>query len=60
MVDHDQYCELMTDPHDRYKDLEKVFAKTGFNKHNTVIIDTSDDKIQLAQENALVCKKYTL
>ena len=50
MKDHPYYTNLLEDPWDTYRDLEKVFAddfckKNNFNVVNTLLIDSSERKV---------------
>jgi hypothetical protein len=65
MKDHPYYTEIKTDTYDRYRDLHEVFkseicTKKGFSFHNTLLIDSDSDKVQLFLENSIVNEPYKM
>jgi len=66
MREHPYYSELLRDPFDTYRDLEKVWATPDvfkglvFDQKNTLLIDSDSLKVQLFLENSIVTQAYTL
>ena len=65
MREHPYMNNLKKETYERYRDLQKVWEneickKAGFNKTNTLLIDSDDTKVQLYIENSITNKSYTL
>ena len=65
MKDHPYYTEIKTENYDRYRDLNEVFkskvcTENEFSFHNTLMIDSDSDKVQLFLENSIVNEPYTM
>ena len=65
MRDHPYYSNLKTDNWDMYRDLNKVWEdgickEKGYNAKNTVMIDSSETKVQLFRDNSIVNRAYEL
>ena len=65
MRDHPYYSNLKTDNWDMYRDLNLVWEdgickEKGYNAKNTVMIDSSETKVQLFLDNSIVNRAYEL
>ena len=66
MREHPYYSELLRDPFDTYRDLERVWATSDvfkglvFDQKNTLLVDSDSLKVQLFLENSIVTEPYTL
>ena len=65
MRDHPYYSNLKTDNWDMYRDLNLVWEdgickEKGYNAKNTVMIDSSETKVQLFRDNSIVNRAYEL
>jgi len=64
MKEHPYMDKIKTEEWDRYKDLSLVWnhesCQDKFNKHNTLLMDSDNKKIQLCLENAIKTEPYTL
>lgn len=63
MKEHPYMDKIKDEPYDRYRDLNGVWAdevcKDKFMKHNTLLIDSDDKKVQLHLENSITNEPYT-
>jgi hypothetical protein len=63
MRDHPYLKDILDEPYDRYRDLYRVWDSTLlgglYNKHNTLLIDSDDKKVQLHLENAITNEPYS-
>lgn len=65
MKDHPYYTNLKKDNWETYRDLNLVWehvicVEKGFNATNTLMIDSSEIKVQLYRDNCIVSKAYEL
>lgn len=63
MKKHPYMDQIKDETYDRYRDLNGVWAdeqcKDKFMKHNTLLIDSDDKKVQLHLENSITNEPYT-
>ena len=57
------YSELIEEPYDTFRDLQRVFddqfcRDNGFDASNTLLIDSESKKVQLWLDNALITEPY--
>ena len=63
MKDHPQYSRLIKDWWDDYRNIDLVWKtecckSRGFNKSNTLMIESKQEKIQLYLNNSIICRQY--
>ena len=65
MKDHPYYSSLKKKNYDQYRDLNQVWEdvickEAGFNANNTLLIDSSNRKVQLCLDNSIVNRAYKM
>lgn len=62
MRDHPQYDLVKEEAYDRYRDLDLVWkdpvCQSRFNRTNTLLVDSSNTKVQLWLQNAIISESY--